>query len=60
MCKSVSERGCEKSGGMVTFATVLKENYNMSEIPLYPFLGNRSNILFLNGGGDFELYSKLK
>ena len=32
----------------------------MSEIPLYPFLGNRLNKLFLNGGVVFELYSKLK
>ena len=32
----------------------------MSEIPFYPFLGNRFNKLFLNGGGVFELCSKLK
>ena len=38
VCKSVSERGCEKSGRIVTFATFLKENYNMSEIRLYPYL----------------------
>ena len=35
VCKSVSERGCKKSGRKVTFATFLKENYNMFEIPLY-------------------------
>ena len=60
VCKSVSEKGCEKSGRMVTFGTFLKEHYSMSEIPLYPFLGNRFKLLFLNGGGIFELYSKLK
>ena len=52
VCKSVSERDCEKSGRMVTFATFLKENYNKSEILLYTFEIN-------NGGGVFELYSKL-
>ena len=34
---------------MVTFATFLKENYNMSEIPFYS--GNYFKILFLDGGG---------
>ena len=37
VCKSVSERVCQKSGRMVNFATFLKENYNMSEIPLLSF-----------------------
>ena len=37
ICKSVSERGCEKSGRIVTFATYLKDKFQMSEIPLYPF-----------------------
>ena len=32
----------------------------MSDIPLYLFSGNRFNILFVNDGGVFELYSKLK
>ena len=59
VCKSVSERGCEKSGCMVSFATFLKENFNAKDIPLYPFLGNRFNIIFLNGAGVFELFSKL-
>ena len=45
---------------MVTFATFLKENYNTSEILLYPFLGNCFNILFLNGGVVFHVHSKLK
>ena len=58
-CKSVSERGCEKSGRMVHFATFLKEKYDLNEIPLYPFLGHRFNIIFLNGAGVFALYNKL-
>ena len=49
ICKSVSERGCEKSGRIVTFATYLKDKFQMSEIPLYPFLGDRFNIIFLMG-----------
>ena len=59
-CKSVQERGCEKSGRMVHFSTYLKDEHNISEIPLYPFLGNRFNILFLNGAGVFHLYSYLE
>ena len=59
VCKLVQERGCEKSGRMVTFATFMKENHQMINLPLYPFLGNRFNILFLNGAGVFYLYSYL-
>ena len=47
VCKSVSERGCEKSGRMVHFATFLKEKYDLNGIPLYPFLGYRFNIILL-------------
>lgn len=46
VCKSVSERGCAKSGKIVTFATFLEEHYNMSQIPLKPFLRNQFNIIF--------------
>ena len=46
VCKSVGERGCEKSGRMVSFATYLKERYNITKICLYPFLGNCFNIVF--------------
>ncbi|XP_066920601.1 putative leucine-rich repeat-containing protein DDB_G0290503 [Clytia hemisphaerica] len=60
VCKSVQERGCDKSGRMVHFATFLKSEYNITEIPLYPFLGNRFNILFLNAAGVFQLYSLLQ
>ena len=49
--KSVSKRACKKNVRMVTFATFLKENNNMSDIPLYLFSGNRFNILFVNDGG---------
>ena len=59
VCKSVSERGCEKSGRMVSFATFFKGKFNSNDIPLFPFLGNRFNIIFLNGAGVFQLYSKL-
>ena len=59
VCKLVQERGCEKSRRMVTFATFMKENHQMINLPLYPFLGNRFNILFLNGAGVFYLYSYL-
>ena len=59
ICKLVQERGCEKSGRMVTFSTFLKESYNIINLPLYPFLGNRFNILFLNGAGVFYLYNYL-
>ena len=44
---------------MVSFATFLKENFNAKDIPLYPFLGNRFNVIFLNGAGIYELFSKL-
>ena len=51
VCKSVSEKRCEKSGRMVDFATFLKEKYGLNETPLYRFLRNRFNIIFLNGAG---------
>eukprot|EP00111_Clytia_hemisphaerica_P010606 TCONS_00031001-protein len=56
-CKLVqSTQGCEKSGKMLKFSTWLKEEKNIDCVPLYPFLGNRFNILFLNGGGLFKIY----
>ena len=58
VCKLVQEQGCEKSGRMVTFATFMKKNF-MINLPLCPFLGNRFNIIFLNGAGVFYLYSYL-
>ena len=56
--KSVSETGCEKSRRTVSFATFLKENFSAKDIPLYPFLGNGFNIIFLNGA-VVELFSNL-
>ena len=44
---------------MVTFSTFLKESHNIINLPLYPFLGNCFNILFLNGAGIFYLYNYL-
>ena len=44
---------------MVTFATCLKDKFQMSEVSVYPFLGNWFNIIFLNGGGVYQLYDKL-
>ena len=59
-CKLVqSTQGCEKSGKMLKLSTWLKEKKNIDSVPLYPFLGNRFNILFLNGGGLFKIYDHL-
>ena len=44
VCKSVQERGCEKSGRMVDFQTFLKAEHGVESIPLAPFFGNRFNI----------------
>ena len=57
--KSVQERGCEKSGRMIYFATAMKENYGLDRIPLYSFLGNHFNILILNGAGVYFMYQTL-
>ena len=58
-CKSVQERGCEKPGRMVSFASYVKDEFDITSIPLYPFLGNRFNILFLNGAGVHFRYDML-
>ena len=50
------EHGCEISGTMVSFATFIKETNEMDNLPLYPFLGNRFKIPFLNGAGVFYFY----
>ena len=44
---------------MVSFETFMKEEFGMAELPLFPFLGNRFNILFLNGAGTFYFYEEL-
>ena len=38
VCKLVQERGFEKLGRMVSFATFMKETNQMHNLPLYPFL----------------------
>ena len=58
MCKSVQHRGCEKSGRMVTFEIFMEER-NITRLPIYQFLGNRFNILFLNGAGVYFLFDHL-
>ena len=45
---------------MVTFANFLKETHQIINLPLYSFLSNRFNILFLNGAGVFNLFSYLE
>ena len=47
VCKPVQERGCEKSGKIVCFATYLRDEFGITSILLFPFLGNRFNILSL-------------
>ena len=56
--KSVHER-CEKSGKIVCFATYLKDEFGITSIPLFPFLGNRFIILFVYAGGVYFLYDQL-
>ena len=58
VCKSVQHRGCEKSGRMVTFEIFMEER-NITRLPIYQFLGNRFNILFLNGDGVYFLFDHL-
>ena len=57
--KTVQDKGCEKSGHMAPFETFMNEEYGKPDIPLFSFLGNRFNILFLNGADIFYSYEKL-
>ena len=59
VCKPVQERGCEKSGKIVCFATYLRDEFGITSILLFPFLGNRFNILFANAAGVYFLYDQL-
>ena len=59
VCKSVQEKGCEKSGKIVCFATYLKDGFGVTSTLLFPFLGNRFNILFVNAAGVYFLYDQL-
>ena len=38
---------------------IFQGNFTAKDISLYQFLGNRLYIIFLNGAGIFELFSKL-
>ena len=60
VCKSVRERGCEKSGRMVDFATFVKTERGLDDVPLAPFFENRFNILFYNAAGTYFLEDHLK
>ena len=60
VCKSVQERGCEKSGRMMQFQSFLMNETNVTNIPLALFFGNRFNILFYNAAGTFFLEKHLK
>ena len=59
VCKSVQERGCENSGKIACFATYLKYEIGITFILLFPFLGNRFNILFVNAAEIYFLYDQL-
>ena len=56
VCKAVSHRGCEKSG-RISFEIYMEEN--MFRLPIYQFLGNRFNILFINAAGVYYLFDHL-
>ena len=43
---------------MVTFEIFMEER-NITRLPIYQFLGNRFNILFLNGAGVYFLFDHL-
>ena len=60
VCKAIQERGSEKSGRTVQFSTFMKHERGEELIPLSPFLGNRFNILFYNGGAAYFLEDHLK
>ena len=59
MCKAIQAKGCERSGRAVSFADHAQER-GIESIPLAPFLGNRFNIIFHNGGGVFYLHEHLR
>ena len=59
VCKAVQAKGCERSGRAVSFADYVR-GQGVESVPLAPFVGNRFNILFHNGGGVLLLYDQLK
>ena len=60
VCKSVQDRGCEKSGKPVYFREFVRTQSGHESVPLAPFKGNRFNILFHNGAGVYFLKSELR
>jgi hypothetical protein len=52
VCKAVQAKGFERSGRAVPFDDYVRDK-GIESIPLAPFLGNRFNIIFHNGGGVF-------
>ena len=58
VCKYVQHHGCQKSDRMVTFEIFMEER-NITRLTLYQLLGNRFNILFLNGAGVYFLFDHL-
>ena len=59
VCKSVQDRGCEKSGKPLQFRTFLRAK-GIVKVPLAPFKGNRFNIIFHNSAGLSFLSTELK
>jgi len=59
VCKTVQERGCEKSGKPVQFRTFLFNKHGSDHVPLVPFKGNRINVMFHNAAGVYYLYPDL-
>ena len=55
VCKPVHYRGCEKSGKMATFE-IFTEEQDICRLPIYQFLGNRFNVVFLNGACIYYLF----
>ena len=55
VCKSVQHHAYEKSGRMVT-CEIFMEKRNITRLPIYQFLGNRFNILFLIGASVYFLF----
>ena len=58
VCKSARYQSCEKSGRMIIFEVFI-EKQDICHLPLYQFLGNRLDIVFLNSAGIYYLYNQL-
>ena len=55
VCKTVSHRGCKKSGIMISFEICMEEK-NIFLLPIYQFSGYHYNILFINAAGVYYLF----